>query len=746
MTSSKDPLGIVGTIVDGKYRAVEAVIGEGGFSVVYRAEHIIWKQPVALKCFNALAGVPAQLRQELLNGFIQEGKLMTNLSTRTAAIVQARDVGTLTAPSTQEQVPFMVLEWLEGRPLDRILHTEREGRFPARSIYDVLALLEPVASALEVAHVQNIAHRDIKPANLFVIGDPRGPGAFVKILDFGIAKVMAEHAHLQTSLAMTGREITAFTPNYGAPEQFSRAHGATGPWTDVFALALIMIELLRGGYPALQGDDYIQLAVASRDPTVRPTPRAFGVEVTDDVEAVFRRALAIAPRDRYKSAGLFWQDLHAAAFPGSAAWSPVTVGGGVSAAAFASPQTTPGGEGRHSNFGGPHSSGPGSTGPGTGPLNRSGLPDTGPGSRKMVSAPTTPLFAGGGTGAPITASAAPKKGSSALLLGGLAVVGLVGGVGAALLLFSKAPAPAASATVDSALPAPSASASAAAPVFACGEGSVLVPEGKFFMGSDEPGFPIWQPQHNVRVSTYCIDIHEVTTTAYKDCVTKGSCKRALLEPDYPKAEKTTPEQHEKNKKVFGELCNFGPNGEIKSGREKHPVNCVTWEMANLFCEWKGGRLPTEAEWEFAARGSDGRKYPWGDDGGGDPKYMNACGSECAAWEKAHNIEPKSDTMYEADDGFPGTAPVGSFPPGVTKIGTYDMVGNVWEWTNDRYASYTKEDQVDPKGALDGERRAIRGGGFNGGYPLWVNPSFRFHQLATGNAHGIGFRCAKSSKK
>ena len=174
--------------------AAARLVDEGGFSVVYRAEHIIWKQHVALKCFNALANVPAHLKDELLQAFIQEGKLMTSLSSRTAAIVQARDVGSMTVPQTGQVIPYMVLEWLDGRPLDKVLVDERQRGVPARSIFEVLALLEPVASALDVVHAQNIAHRDIKPANLFVIGDPRGVGTFVKILDFGIAKVMAEHA------------------------------------------------------------------------------------------------------------------------------------------------------------------------------------------------------------------------------------------------------------------------------------------------------------------------------------------------------------------------------------------------------------------------------------------------------------------------------------------------------------------------------------------------------------------------
>jgi eukaryotic-like serine/threonine-protein kinase len=705
---SQDALGLIGTVVDQKYR-VEGVIGEGGFSVVYRAEHIIWKQPVALKCFNTLANVPPSMREELLNGFIQEGKLMTSLSTRTAAIVQARDVGTLTAPATGAQVPFMVLEWLEGRPLDKILFDERGRGAPPRTIFDVMALLEPVTSALEVAHSHNIAHRDIKPANLFVIGDPRGAGAFVKILDFGIAKVMAEHAQLSTSLAQTGKEITAFTPNYGAPEQYSRTHGATGPWTDVFALALIMVEML-AGTPALQGDDYIQLAVASRDPSVRPTPRALGVEISDEVERVFRKALAVSPHDRYKTAGQFWTELHGAAFPGSPMWAPVTTGG-----------MTQGGN--------------------TGPR-PSMVVDTGPGMRGAPSAPTT-LFATGGTADGVAGSTArPAGGGGKAVFGAVAAAAILGGAGGAFFFFRSKETPKPEVPIA---PVPSATAepSVVAPVpITCDAGMVEIKGGRFFMGSDDDGFPLWRPAHNVTLSPYCIGINEVTVEEYKACVDQGACKRAATVPDYPKSEKTTPDQHDTNRKAFAELCNFGENGAIKPGREKHPVNCVSWEMADRFCKVRGGRLPTEAEWEFAARGSDGRKFPWGDDPGKDAKHMNACGKECKAWEATRPIQPKSETMHDEDDGFPGTAPVGSFPKGETLFKLHDMVGNVWEWTNDYYDTYKSGDVVDPQGAAAGERKAIRGGGFNGGFELWVNPAFRYHQDKTATAHGIGFRCAK----
>ena len=87
-------------------------------------------------------------------------------------------------------------------------------------------------------------------------------------------------------------------------------------------------------------------------------------------------------------------------------------------------------------------------------------------------------------------------------------------------------------------------------------------------------------------------------------------------------------------------------------------------------------------------------------------------------------------MYADDDGFAGTAPVGSFPKGKTKFGANDFVGNVWEWTADWFETYKPDEQVDPKGPARGRGREARGGGFNGGLALWLNPAFRFHQLAT----------------
>src|SRR5512139_485935 len=181
--TDRDPLGIIGEIIADKYR-IERAVGEGGFAVVYRAEHTIWKKPVAIKFFSELSSVPIDQRDEMQQAFINEGALLTELSSQTAAIVQARDVGTYTTPEGR-WMPYMVLEWLEGRSLEEVIVAESKAGRPRFTVPEVLRLLGPVATALDVAHGRGIAHRDVKPPNIFVLGDdPRAGSVTVKILDF----------------------------------------------------------------------------------------------------------------------------------------------------------------------------------------------------------------------------------------------------------------------------------------------------------------------------------------------------------------------------------------------------------------------------------------------------------------------------------------------------------------------------------------------------------------------------------
>ncbi|HEY3594403.1 MAG TPA: serine/threonine-protein kinase [Polyangiaceae bacterium] len=297
----QDLLGIVGTTVADKY-AVEEAVGEGAFSVVYRAIHRDWQQPVALKCFKGFEDAPPETRERLVAEFIQEGAVLSALSGRSATIVQARDSGSLTT-ADGNVVPYLVLEWLDGQSLESILDEQRSRDAAGWSPEETTRFLEPLAQALAMVHRRGIAHRDIKPANIWVSGPIDAPDTFVKLLDFGVAKVVKDAR--ADRFRKTGGYITSFTPAYGAPEQFSRTLGATGPWTDVYALGLMFVELL-AGRPAVEGDDFIQLGMAAIDPARRPTPRALGVPVSDALERVLAKALSVNPEERYVDAGEFW--------------------------------------------------------------------------------------------------------------------------------------------------------------------------------------------------------------------------------------------------------------------------------------------------------------------------------------------------------------------------------------------------------------------------------------------------------
>ncbi|MDF3065334.1 MAG: Adenylate cyclase [Polyangiaceae bacterium] len=688
--SPRDPLGIAGQTIVEKYR-IEKLVGEGGFAVVYRAMHTIWNKPVAIKFFNGLSSAPVDQRDQFRDAFIQEGALLTELSSQTAGIVQARDVGTYTSPDGQ-WMPYMVLEWLEGKPLDELIESERAAGLPPWGVPELISVLGQAASALDVAHGKGIAHRDIKPANLFVLGeDARAGKATVKVLDFGVAKMMSDNTQLKAAMAKTGMGITSFTPQYGAPEQFNRSYGATGPWTDVYALALVAVEMLTGK-SALDGDDLIQLAFASGNPEKRPTPRALGAAVSDAVERVFQRALAVRPEDRYARAREFWKELEGAA---SGSFSDTVLHPGeLPQAGTSRTQAAPFGAG------------------------------------PPLPSPTT------GGPATITTGAGASKSNTgviAAVLGGIAALGIAG----FFLLGRKdastdPPQPEGAQKVTAPVTSAAPVGSVVAPAPSCPDGMVLVPAGQFFMGSElKDANENQKPSHNVALNGFCMDLYEVTAKQYRDCSDIGKCRRATPEVEW---DKITPS----DKKVYSSLCTVAD-----AEKSDHPINCINWEMADTYCRNNDRRLPTEAEWEYATRGPDGRVYPWGDEAP-TAKHLNACGTECLAWAKQNRVLPQfPGALYQADDGYATTAPVGKFPAGRSRFGPYDVVGNVWEWVADWEGPYQAGNQKDPTGPDTGQKRVIRGGAWNGSFAEWLHPSFRFAADPKFQSHGVGFRCARS---
>jgi formylglycine-generating enzyme required for sulfatase activity len=237
-----------------------------------------------------------------------------------------------------------------------------------------------------------------------------------------------------------------------------------------------------------------------------------------------------------------------------------------------------------------------------------------------------------------------------------------------------------------------------------GSTMVYVPAGEFTMGSPEgEGNDDEHPQHTAYLSEFWIDQTEVTNEQYGRCVASGECEASEYADD-----------------------------DLFNGADQ-PVVGVSWHDSKAYCEWAGKQLPTEAQWEKATRGTDGRKYPWGNIF--DGSKLNFCDANC-------DIGLKDS---DADDGYQYTAPVGSYPAGASPYGVLDMAGNVWEWCQDRYDEdyYADSPQSDPRGPNSGENRVVRGGSWRS-YEGGVRAAFRGGGGPVGREHFLGFRCVSLS--
>ncbi len=295
-----DAFGLVGETLAGQYR-VESIVGEGGFGVVYRGWHASLDQPIAIKALKIDRADDSLVQETLLRKFREEAQLLYTLSQSSLHIVRSLDFGAVMTPASI-WAPYMVLEWLEGRSLAEDLEDRRARGLRGRSLDESLALLQPAAEGLSVAHERRIAHRDVKPGNIFLLSG--GGVARVKVLDFGIAKILQD----EDPSSPTRSAFSSFTWAYAAPEQLDPRLGSTGLATDVYSFALVLGELLTDR-SASHGLDPVALLKAATDRAVRPTPRARGANIPDEIEAVCRRALAVDPRERFGSIAEMWEAL-----------------------------------------------------------------------------------------------------------------------------------------------------------------------------------------------------------------------------------------------------------------------------------------------------------------------------------------------------------------------------------------------------------------------------------------------------
>ena len=246
---------------------------------------------------------------------------------------------------------------------------------------------------------------------------------------------------------------------------------------------------------------------------------------------------------------------------------------------------------------------------------------------------------------------------------------------------------------------------------------VYVPAGEFLMGStdleakiDIGGGRAYPeiPQHTVTLEGYWIDKYEVTNAQYALCVDAGVCEPPFVSNS-------------------NSYAKYYDNPKFSN----YPVIWVSWFQAKGYCDWAGRRLPTEAEWEKASRGTGGQKYPWGNEPVSGERG-NFCDKNC----------PRKIANANYDDGYLELAPVGSFPAGVSPYGAMDMSGNVSEWVSSLIQPYPY-DATDGRENLEAHgERAWRSSPWSNGF-WWMRSSVRYHSVPGYQRDVLGFRCAST---
>ena len=562
---------------------------------------------------------------------------------------------------TDAHSQYLVMEYIEGQDLSQMLK-QRKQPFP---VADVLAWADTLLDALAYLHQEGVIHRDIKPANIKLT--PKGQ---IILLDFGLAKGGV------TRQTLIRRSLYGYTPGYAPPEQMEGE--GTDERSDLYALGATLYALLTAKTPddPLTRRKYIQRGYP--DPLL-PLDE-LNPQVPAHVVEALQQATAIEPANRANSAAQMRAMLktpHTQPVGPSLSSIPPIFDHSASRSAQSHAPTQPSVSTSNNN--------------------------------------RVPLFLG-------------VVMAAVLLIGVLAGTYFARNSGKdepTIVVITQEPAPTDEAIAvqptatevpsteteaPTAIPTLEPGATAMAPI----DGMVLryVPAGEFEMGAtddDADAEKDERPRHTVYLDAFWIDQTEVTNAMFANFLNQqgnqvegdvtwlASAPLALIE-------------------------NLNGTFQPKNGFTNHPVVAVSWYGANAYCKWAKRRLPTEAEWEKAAGGIDGRKYPWGND---LPTCKQAQVSGCEG----------------------NTVPVGSKPAGASPYKALDMAGNVWEWVSDYYNSdyYASAIRLNPTGAANGTSRAFRGGS-------WVSssPDFRVRNRdglsMDFRSEYIGFRCAGSQRE
>jgi serine/threonine-protein kinase len=642
---------MVGTILDGRYR-LDSLIGQGGMGDVYRATHVHIDTQFAVKLLKP----EFVANQMAIKRFRLEAKAAGRIHHPNA--VRVTDFGV-----TTERIVFLVMELVEGQSLRSLMRSAGQ-----MDHIRAINIVRQVCAALDAAHHSGVIHRDLKPDNILI--EKMGEIERVKVLDFGIAKL--REAKTDAFLTQAGTIIG--TPQYMSPEQCQNK--PLDPRSDIYSIGILLYEMLSGEVP-FDGDSTLQVVYNQLHQPPRPVMEV-SPHLPASLGAVIMRALEKDPEQRQSSAAELSDELKKA----------VEHEGGARTVSLVDPMLTRPLKSAERRT--PNSEDSGIEGQWPSAAERTASP-----ARKTAAVPRQSM---GGESAPtrdeespvtspdrrtpVTAEERADFGASALTAatstGGrgrllaIAAVVLVAVLAGGIYFFRTPAAP----SVPESPPASNAPA-----------GMVAIPGGKFVMGRDD-GSPDEGPAHEVEVKPFFLDIQEVTNQEYRKFV--DATGHAIP-------------RHWKS------------NGSYPSDESRLPVTYVTWEDATAYAKWANKRLPTEAEWEYAARGGGkGLLYPWGNQ-----------------WKSGNaNVDRK---------GLTRPAPGRSFESDVSAFGVYDLAGNVSEWVQDNYAERYGA-QPDPR------FRVYRGGNFLDA-PDKSTATYRWADFPTEIPEDqilrVGFRCARN---